>query len=81
MNTINFLKKFYETTFIPSVIKKSLVGIFNDNALLKSRIIQEATGIYTLRNLSSRNYYHWVWQLGIPDFKNVEVCSRDWGLF
>ena len=57
MNTINFLKKFYETTFIPSVIKKSLVGIFNDNALLKSRIIQEATGIYTLRNLSSRNYY------------------------
>ena len=57
MNTINFLKKFYETTFIPSVIKKSLVGIFNDNTLLKSRIIQEATGIYTLRNLSSRNYY------------------------
>ena len=48
MNTINFLKKFYETTFIPSVIKKSLVGIFIDITLLKSRIIQEATGIYAL---------------------------------
>ena len=57
MDTINFLKKFYEINFIPATVKKSLVRIFNDNFFLKSKIIQEATGVSTLKNLSTRDYY------------------------
>ena len=57
MNTVNFLKKFYEENFIPSIVKKSLVKIFDDNSFLKSEIIREATGVSTLKNLSTRDYY------------------------
>ena len=45
---INFLKKFYETNLIPPIAKKSLVNIFNNSIVLKSKAIQEATGLNTL---------------------------------
>ena len=57
MDTVDFLKKFYETTLIPSIVKKSLVDLFDNNILLKSRIIQEATGVHTLDNLLGKDYY------------------------
>ncbi len=56
INTINFLKKFYETTLIPSIAKKSLVSLFDNTAILKSKVVQEATGIQTLNTLLMKNY-------------------------
>jgi len=55
---INFLKKFYETNLIPPIAKKSLVNIFNNSIVLKSKAIQEATGLNTLDTLLEKDYSH-----------------------
>ncbi len=56
IRTIDLLKKFYETTLIPPIAKKSLISFFDNSIALKSRIIQEATGVHTLNSFLSKNY-------------------------
>ena len=54
--TINFLKKFYENELLSLSIKSKALDFFNKNLILKSQVIEEATGIKTLNSVLSEGY-------------------------
>ena len=54
--TINFLKKFYENELLPLSVKFKALDFFNKSLILKSQVIEEATGIKTLNSVLSEGY-------------------------
>ena len=54
--TINFLKKFYENELLALSIKSKALDFFNKSLILKSQVIEEATGIKTLNSVLSEGY-------------------------
>jgi len=54
--TINFLKKFYENELLALSIKSKALNFFNKSLILKSQVIEEATGIKTLNSVLSKGY-------------------------
>jgi len=54
--TINFLKKFYENKLLPLSVKSKAFDFFNKSLILKSQVIEEATGIKTLNSVLSKGY-------------------------
>jgi len=56
--TINFLKKFYENELLSLSIKSKALDFFNKSLILKSQVIEEATGIKTLNSVLSEGYNH-----------------------
>jgi len=54
--TINFLKKFYENELLPLSVKSKAFDFFNKSLILKSQVIEEATGIKTLNSVLSKGY-------------------------
>ena len=56
--TINFLKKFYENELLALSIKSKALDFFNKSLILKSQVIEEATGIKTLNSVLSEGYSH-----------------------
>ena len=54
--TINFLKKFYENELLPLSVKSKAFDFFNKSLILKSQVIEEATGIKTLNSILSEGY-------------------------
>lgn len=56
--TINFLKKFYENELLSLSVKFKALDFFNKSLILKSQVIEEATGIKTLNSVLSEGYNH-----------------------
>ena len=54
--TINFLKKFYENELLALSIKSKALDFFNKSLILKSQVIEEATGIKMLNSVLSEGY-------------------------
>ena len=54
--TINFLKKFYENELLSLSVKFKALDFFNKSLILKSQVIEEATGIKTLNSVLSEGY-------------------------
>ena len=54
--TINFLKKFYENELLSLSVKSKALDFFNKSLILKSQVIEEATGIKTLNSVLSEGY-------------------------
>lgn len=54
--TINFLKKFYENELLALSVKSKALDFFNKSLILKSQVIEEATGIKTLNSVLSEGY-------------------------
>ncbi len=54
--TINFLKKFYENELLALSIKSKALDFFNISLILKSQVIEEATGIKMLNSVLSEGY-------------------------
>jgi len=54
---INYIKDFYENNTLPQILKHHIFNIFENNSILKSNVIKEATGIKTLSMLLEEKYY------------------------
>ena len=54
--TINFLKKFYENELLSLSVKSKVLDFFNKSLILKSQVIEEATGIKMLNSVLSEGY-------------------------
>ena len=54
--TINFLKKFYENELLSLSVKSKALDFFNKSLILKSQVIEEATGIKMLNSVLSEGY-------------------------
>ena len=54
--TINFLKKFYGNELLALSVKSKALDFFNKSLILKSQVIEEATGIKTLNSVLSEGY-------------------------
>ena len=54
--TINFLKKFYENELLSLSVKSKALDFFNKSLILKSQVIEEATGIKMFNSVLSEGY-------------------------
>ena len=54
--TINFLKKFYGNELLALSVKSKALDFFNKSLILKSQVIEEATGIKMLDSVLSEGY-------------------------